>query len=59
MSKRTLIAKLKVIAAHDEQMKTIRELSDLIDEISAAATGGAREPEKTPTTLTEILEAGQ
>jgi hypothetical protein len=59
MSKRTLIAKLKVIAAHDEQMKTIRELSDLIDEISAAAVGATSEPSTTPITLTEILEAGQ
>ena len=59
MSKRTMIAKLKIIAAHNEQMQTIRELSDLMDELSAAAAGGTSEPEKIPTTLTEILEAAQ
>ncbi|WP_349618537.1 hypothetical protein [Azotobacter salinestris] len=52
MSKRALIAKLKRIAAHDEQMQTIRQISDLIDELSAAAAGGIHQPGQS---LDEIL----
>ena len=52
MNRRALIAKLKRIAAHDDQMQTIREISALIDELSAAAAGGAN-PE--PESLDQIL----
>ncbi|GEM_PF-930771 len=56
MNKRALIAKLKRIAAHDDQMQTVRAISALIDELSAAAAGGARQPEQS---LAEILNAEQ
>jgi len=52
MNRRDLIAKLKRIAAHDDQMQTIRQISALIDELSAAAAGGANQP---PESLDQIL----
>lgn len=54
MNKRALIAKLKRIAAHDDQMQTIREISALIDELSAAAAGGTHQA---PKSLADILAA--
>ena len=56
MNKRALIAKLKRIALHDDQFQTIREISALIDELSAAAAGGTHQPEQS---LAEILSAKQ
>lgn len=56
MSKRGLIAKLKRIAAHDNQMQTIRQISALIDELSAAATGGTHQA---PLSLTDMLTEDQ
>lgn len=53
MSRRGLIAKLKRIAVHDEQVRTIRQISGLIDELSAAATGSEHQPNQS---LTQILE---
>ena len=52
MSKRALIAKLKRIATHDDQMQTIRQISALIDDLSAAAAGGHHQPAPS---LAEIL----
>jgi len=52
MNRRDLIAKLKRIAAHDDQMQTIRQISALIDELSAAAAGGSNQA---PESLDQIL----
>ena len=54
MNKRALIAKLKRIAAHDDQMQTVRAISALIDELSAAAAGGTHQA---PESLADILAA--
>ncbi|HAR05103.1 MAG TPA: hypothetical protein DCR72_05905 [Pseudomonas sp.] len=54
MNKRALIAKLKRIAAHDDQMQTVREISALIDELSAAAAEGTHQA---PESLADILAA--
>jgi len=54
VNKRALIAKLKRIASHDDQMQTIREISALIDELSAAAAGCTHQA---PESLADVLAA--
>lgn len=47
MSKRSLIVKLKREAENVRFNNTVKEISDIMDELSAAATGGSARPAQT------------